>query len=159
LQPSTALVHTRDWNFAKAAIKSQVPVIFECHHRHHQPFEAEFAQSPWLQTVVTVIDTVRDNILERGMPGDKVFVVPNGFNQKFLQRYPEEAKRWRHRCLAGAACTKLAVYAGALHPFKGIDLILTLPTNSRPSSLCWREGRQPSAPTIAKGCSSSAGQC
>jgi glycosyltransferase involved in cell wall biosynthesis len=125
LQSKTALVHTRDWNFAKATLKSQVPVIFECHHLDQKPFEPEFAQSPWLQAVVTVINTVKANILERGMPAEKVHVVPNGFNQNFLRRAPEAANQWR-RQLLGNKYTKLAVYAGALYPFKGIDLILEI---------------------------------
>jgi glycosyltransferase involved in cell wall biosynthesis len=125
LRSATALVHTRDWNFAKAALKSQIPVIFECHHLDPQPFEPEFAHSPWLQAVVTVIDTVQANIVERGIPAEKVHVVPNGLNQNFLQRDPEAATRWRQRLLADNY-QKLAVYAGALYPFKGIDLILDI---------------------------------
>jgi glycosyltransferase involved in cell wall biosynthesis len=125
LRSATALVHTRDWNFAKAALKSQVPVIFECHHLDQQPFEPEFAQSPWLQAVVTVIDTVQANIVERGIPAEKVHVVPNGLNQNFLQRDPEAATLWRQRLLTDNY-EKLAVYAGALYPFKGIDLILDI---------------------------------
>ncbi len=38
LAARTALVHTRDWNFAKAALKHGVPVVFECHHHTDKPF-------------------------------------------------------------------------------------------------------------------------
>ncbi|PSN79850.1 glycosyl transferase family 1 [filamentous cyanobacterium CCP4] len=125
LAAHTALVHTRDWNFAKAALKQGVPVVFECHHHTEKPFEPEMATHPLLQVVVTVIDTVRESIIRNGIPEKKVVTVPNGFNAGFLARHPEAAQGWRGRLLT-PPFTQLVVYAGALHNFKGVDLLLEI---------------------------------
>ena len=125
LAARTALVHTRDWNFAKAALKHGVPVVFECHHHTEKPFEPEMATHPLLQLVVTVIDTVRESIIRNGVPEKKVVTVPNGFNAGFLARHPAAAQGWRDRLLP-SPFTQLVVYAGALHEFKGVDLLLEI---------------------------------
>nr|WP_275335013.1 glycosyltransferase family 4 protein [Nodosilinea sp. TSF1-S3]MDF0368087.1 glycosyltransferase family 4 protein [Nodosilinea sp. TSF1-S3] len=125
LAARTALVHTRDWNFAKAALKQGVPVVFECHHHLENPFEPEMATHPLLQVVVTVIDTVKESIIRNGVPAKKVVTVPNGFNSQFLARHPEAAQGWRDRLLT-PPFTQLVVYAGALHEFKGVDLLLEI---------------------------------
>ncbi|HSM83648.1 MAG TPA: glycosyltransferase [Nodosilinea sp.] len=125
LAARTALVHTRDWNFAKAALKQGVPVVFECHHHPEKPFEPEMATHPLLQVVVTVIDTVKASIIRNGVPEKKVVTVPNGFNAGFLARHPAAAQGWRDRLL-GQGFTQLVVYAGALHEFKGVDLLLEI---------------------------------
>ncbi|NJL44600.1 MAG: glycosyltransferase [Leptolyngbyaceae cyanobacterium SM2_3_12] len=123
LAAQTALVHTRDWNFAKAALGQGVPVVYECHHHTEKPFEPEMAVHPLLQAVVTVIDTVRESIIHNGIPEKKVFTIPNAVNNQFLARHPAAANQWRERLLAGKY-NKLVVYAGALHEFKGVDLLL-----------------------------------
>lgn len=125
LRRRTALVHTRDWNFVKAALTSKIPVIYECDHFVGQPFDPVFAQHPLLQAVVTVVDTVKDNLLSQGMPPDKVLIAPNGFNRQFLARHPEAAAQWRQRLLT-PTYEKLVVYSGALYPFKGVDLLLEI---------------------------------
>ncbi|PZO35209.1 MAG: glycosyl transferase family 1 [Shackletoniella antarctica] len=125
LADRTALVHTRDWNFAKAALNRGVPVVFECHHHTDQPFEPALATHPLLQAVVTVIDTVRESIIRNGVPEKKVITVPNGFNAQFLARHPAAAQAWRDHLLS-QRFTQLVVYAGALHEFKGVDLLLEI---------------------------------
>ncbi|MBD2230145.1 glycosyltransferase family 4 protein [Phormidium tenue] len=125
LAARTALVHTRDWNFAKAALKYGVPVVFECHHHLEKLFEPEMATHPLLQVVVTVIDTVKESIIRNGVPEKKVVTVPNGFNSQFLARHPAAAQGWRDRLLT-PPFTQLVVYAGALHEFKGVDLLLEI---------------------------------
>ena len=125
LAAHTALVHTRDWNFTKAALNCGVPVVFECHHHTEKCFEPEIAAHPLLQVVVTVIDTVRESIIRNGIPAKKVITVPNGFNSQFLHRHPAAAQRWRDRLLP-PSFTHLVVYAGALHTFKGVDALLDL---------------------------------
>ncbi|MGB6015954.1 MAG: glycosyltransferase, partial [Nodosilinea sp.] len=125
LAARTALVHTRDWNFAKAALKQGVPVVFECHHHTDKPFEPQMATHPLLQVVVTVIDTVKESIIRNGMPEKKVVTVPNGFNSQFLARHPAAAQQWRDRLLS-QRFNQLVVYAGALHEFKGVDMLLEI---------------------------------
>ncbi|HEY9737363.1 MAG TPA: glycosyltransferase [Trichocoleus sp.] len=125
LRSRTKLVHTRDWNFVKAAIKSGVPVIYECHHCLPHPYEAEIVTNPLLQVAVTVVETVQRNMIANGMPPNKIRVVPNGFNRQFLERHPEGATAWRDQLLPSPQ-HKLAVYAGALQNFKGVDLLLEI---------------------------------
>lgn len=123
LRSRTRLVHSRDWNFIKAAVKSGVPAVYECHHCLPHPYDRAIVTHPLLQVAVTVVETVRQNMIENGMPADKILLAPNGFNRLFLTRQPEAARTWRQRLLP-APDARLAVYAGALETFKGIDLLL-----------------------------------
>lgn len=125
LKHRTRLVHTRDWNFTKAAIQAGVPVVYECHHFLAKPYEAAIVHSPLLQVAVTVVDTVKTNMVQNGMPKEKIAVIPNGFNRQFLERHPAAAVEWRDRLL-NHQFEQLVVYAGALYPFKGIDLLLAV---------------------------------
>lgn len=142
LKTKTALVHTRDWNFAKAAIKSEIPVIFECHHYPEKDFEPEFAKSPYLQVVVTVAETVRKNLMHCGIPAKKLLVLANGYNQVFSDRHPEAAAAWRTNLLEGKY-PHLIVYSGALFPFKGIDLLLEVAKTISDSLFVFAGGPEP----------------
>ncbi|MEG4805615.1 glycosyltransferase family 4 protein [Microcoleus sp. ARI1-B5] len=123
LLKSTKIVHTRDWNFVKAAIKNGIPAIYEQHHHEDKKFEPEIVRNPLFQIAVTVADTVRDSTIENGMPPEKVITLHNGFNQLFLARQTESADNWRQQLLAGDR-QHLAVYAGGLYPFKGVDMLV-----------------------------------
>ncbi|MBW4660511.1 MAG: glycosyltransferase family 4 protein [Drouetiella hepatica Uher 2000/2452] len=123
MRSRTQIVHTRDWNFVKAAIQNSIPVIYEHHHHESKQFEPEIVNHSLFQIAVTVADTVRETMIESGMPPQKVVKIHNGFNQLFLQRQPEQAKAWRQKLLSSDR-SKLAVYSGALHPFKGVDLLI-----------------------------------
>ncbi|MBI4781193.1 MAG: glycosyltransferase family 4 protein [Oscillatoriophycideae cyanobacterium NC_groundwater_1537_Pr4_S-0.65um_50_18] len=123
MRSRTQLVHTRDWNFVKAAIKNGIPAIYEHHHHESKQFEPEIVHHPLFQIAVTVADTVRDTMIAHGMPPEKVVKLHNGFNQLFLKRQPEQAQIWRQKLLSHDQ-QKLMVYSGALHPFKGVDLLV-----------------------------------
>ncbi|WP_367274879.1 glycosyltransferase family 4 protein [Microcoleus sp. CAWBG556] len=123
LRKSTQIVHTRDWNFVKAAIKNGIPAIYEQHHHEDKQFEPEIVCNPLFQIAVTVADTVRDSMIQNGMPAEKVIMLHNGFNQLFLARQTDAAENWRQRLLAGGR-QYLAVYAGGLYPFKGVDMLV-----------------------------------
>ena len=120
---STQIVHTRDWNFVKAAIKNGIPAIYEQHHHESKQFEPEIVRNPLFQISVTVADTVRDSMIQNGMPPEKVIMLHNGFNQLFLARQRAEALIWRQKLL-GDGREHLAVYAGGLYPFKGVDMLV-----------------------------------
>ncbi len=123
LRRHTKLVHTRDWNFAKAAVKNQIPVIFEKHHFQTTPFEKEIINSPYFQIAITQSEPVRQSLIKQGMPPEKVAWIYNGFEQSFLERQPQQAENWRQELLQDNRQI-LVVYSGALYKFKGIDLLI-----------------------------------
>ncbi|AVH62849.1 glycosyl transferase family 1 [Nostoc sp. 'Peltigera membranacea cyanobiont' 213] len=121
--PTTKLVHSRNWNFIKAAIKNGIPAIYEHHHHEDKPFEPEIVTNPLLQIAVTVVDTIRESMIKNGMPPEKVIKLHNGFNRLFMERQPEKAAEWRKKLLRDES-QSLVVYAGALQQFKGIDVLI-----------------------------------
>jgi len=123
LLKSTQIVHTRDWNFVKAAVKNGIPAIYEQHHHEDKQFESEIVRNPLFQISVTVADTVRDSMILKGMPPEKVITLHNGFNHLFLARQTEAAQNWRQQLLEDDR-QHLAVYAGGLYPFKGVDMLV-----------------------------------
>ena len=123
LQAYTKIVHTRDWNFTKAAIKNKIPVIYECHYFQERLFEPEIVHSPLFQIAITQSEPVRESLIKYGMPQEKVVWLYNGFEQSFLDRQPEVAQQWRRELLADGR-EQLVVYSGALYRFKGIDLLI-----------------------------------
>ncbi|MEG4105636.1 glycosyltransferase family 4 protein [Microcoleus sp. S13_C5] len=123
LLKSTKLVHTRDWNFVKAAVKNGIPAIYEQHHHENKQFESEIVRNPLFQISVTVADTVRDSMILNGMPPEKVITLHNGFNHLFLARQAEAAQNWRQQLLEDDR-QHLAVYAGGLYSFKGVDMLV-----------------------------------
>ncbi|MEG4047051.1 glycosyltransferase family 4 protein [Microcoleus sp. Pol17_C1] len=123
LLKSTKIVHTRDWNFVKAAVKNGIPAIYEQHHHENKQFESEIVRNPLFQISVTVADTVRDSMILNGMPPEKVITLHNGFNHLFLARQTEAAQNWRQQLIEDER-QYLAVYAGGLYPFKGVDMLV-----------------------------------
>ncbi|MDJ0507682.1 MAG: glycosyltransferase [Crocosphaera sp.] len=116
-------VHTRDWNFAKAAVKNKIPTIFERHYFAEKTFEKSIVDDPYFRVVITQSEIIRQSIIEAGIPPEKAIWLDNGFNQSFLKRYPEDAQKWRTELLKNNR-QYLIIYSGALYPFKGIDLLI-----------------------------------
>jgi glycosyltransferase involved in cell wall biosynthesis len=123
LRPVTQIVHTRDWNFAKAAVKCGIPAIYEHHHHEDKQFESEIVHHPLFQVAVTVADSIREDMIQRGMPANKVIKLHNGFNQAFIKRQPEAVQQWRQKLLT-EDYRYLVVYSGGLNKFKGVDLLI-----------------------------------
>ena len=121
--PHTKILHTLDWNLVKVAIKSGIPVIYEREHNRTSNYEPEIVNSPLLQVAVTVADSVRDNMIAKGMPPEKILKLHLSFNQSFLTRQPEQSEKWRKQLLSKNR-NKLVVYSGGLYKFKGVDLLL-----------------------------------
>ncbi|EHC13823.1 glycosyl transferase family 1 [Fischerella thermalis CCMEE 5273] len=119
----TKLVHAWNWNFIKAAIKHGIPVIYEHHHHEDKKFEPEIVNHPLFQLAVTVADTIRDDMIAKGMPPKKVIKLHNGYNRFFMERQPEKAALWRQKLLKNGR-KQLVVYSGALRKFKGIDILI-----------------------------------
>ncbi|BAY07385.1 glycosyltransferase family 4 protein [Calothrix sp. NIES-2098] len=120
--PTTQLVHSRNWNFVKAAIKNGIPAIYEHHHHENKLFEPEIVNNPLFQIAVTVVEPIRESMIKNGMPAEKVIRLHNGFNRLFMQRQPEKAAEWRNKLVQKHSY--LVVYAGALQQFKGIDMLI-----------------------------------
>ncbi|UKO99779.1 glycosyltransferase [Nostoc sp. UHCC 0870] len=123
LLPNTKVVHTRDWNFAKAAVKNHIPTIYERHYFQEEKFNPEIVNSPFFQIAITQSELIRQSLIEKGMPPEKVVWLHNGFEQSFLLRQPEQAEEWRKQLL-GNERQYLVVYSGALYPFKGINVLI-----------------------------------
>jgi len=122
IRPAAQIVHSRDWNFVESAIKCGVPAIYEHHHHETKQFNPKIVHNPLLQVAVTVADSVRESMIQNGLPADKIIKLHSGFNSVFLNRQPEQAATWRKQLLTNEQY--LVVYAGALLPFKGVDLLL-----------------------------------
>jgi glycosyltransferase involved in cell wall biosynthesis len=119
----TQLLHTLDWNLVKTAIRAGIPVIYEREHNQSNPYDPAIVNHPLFQVAVTVADSVRDNMIARGMPPEKIVKLPLSFNQAFLVRQPEQATQWRKQLLKEGR-QKLVVYSGGLYKFKGVNLLL-----------------------------------
>ncbi|WP_414548151.1 glycosyltransferase family 4 protein [Anabaena sp. CCY 0017] len=123
IQHHTKLIHTRDWNFVKAAIKNRIPVIYERHYFQEKSFETDIVNSPFFQIAITQSELIRQSLIEYGMPPEKVVWLNNGFEQSFLNREAENAEEWRQELLINDR-KHLVVYSGALYPFKGVDVLI-----------------------------------
>lgn len=123
LRQRTQLVHTREWNFVKVAIRNGIPAIYERDHYEDKPYELEIVNHPLFRVGVTVVESVRQNMIRNGMPHEKVIRLHNGINQLFLSRQPEQAAEWRKKLL-GDQYQHIVVYSGGLYRFKGVDLLL-----------------------------------
>lgn len=123
IKPLTQLVHTRDWNFVKAAIRNGVAAIYEHHHYEDKIFEPEIVHNPLFQVAVTLSDCVQTSMIQCGMPPEKIIKIHSGMNHLFLNRQLEAAEDWRKKLLLEGR-QFLVVYGGGLYPFKGVDLLL-----------------------------------
>lgn len=123
--PHTQLVHSRDWNFVQTAIQHGIPAIYERDHCEKKQYDRQIVENSLFQAAVTVAAPIRDNLIQNGIPPEKVIQLHNGFNQLFLERQPEKAEEWRKRLL-GDRFKSLAIYAGALYDFKGIDITIEI---------------------------------
>jgi glycosyltransferase involved in cell wall biosynthesis len=121
--PHTKILHTLDWNLVKVAIKSGIPVIYEREHDRQQNYEPEIVNSPLFQVAITVADSVKNNLIAKGMPPEKIVKLHLSFNQSFSIGQIESAQQWRKQLLSKNE-QKLVVYSGGLYKFKGVDLLL-----------------------------------
>jgi glycosyltransferase involved in cell wall biosynthesis len=121
--PHTKVIHTRDWNCVKTAVRYRIPVIYERHYFQETPVEAAIAESPYLKIAITQSPPIQESLIKAGMPADKTVWMHNGFSPNFVVRQPEEAKICREELLKNGR-KYLVVYSGALYPFKGVDMLI-----------------------------------
>lgn len=123
--PQTQLVHSRDWNFVQTAIQHGIPAIYERDHCETKQYDSKIVSSPLFLAAVTVANPVKENLIQNGIPPEKVIQLHNGFNQLFRKRHSEAAEAWRKQLIT-SDFKYLAIYAGALYDFKGIDLTIDI---------------------------------
>jgi glycosyltransferase involved in cell wall biosynthesis len=121
--PHTHIVHTRDWNCVKAAVKAKIPAIYERHYFQDKSLEPEIVNSPFFKIAITQSDLIKKSLIEFGMPEEKSVTMHNGFSQSFLIRELEAAQEWRKKLLKNNR-QYLVIYSGALYSFKGIDILV-----------------------------------
>lgn len=121
--PKTEIIHTRDWNCVKAAVRNGIPTIYEKHYFQNLPYEPDIVGSPYLKIAITQSEPIRQSLIQAGMPSKKVVCLHNGFSPEFTIRQPQVALNWRQGLLPNER-QYLAVYSGALYRFKGIDLLI-----------------------------------
>ncbi|KAF3884672.1 MULTISPECIES: glycosyltransferase [Nostocales] len=119
----TKIVHTRDWNFVRMAVRNKVPTIYERHYFQENQFEPEIVRSPYFQIAITQSEPIRQSLIECGMPSEKVIWLHNGSDQAFFIRQSDAAEVWRRELLNGGR-KYLVVYSGALYRFKGVELLI-----------------------------------
>jgi glycosyltransferase involved in cell wall biosynthesis len=123
IRSKVRLVHSRDWNFIEAAVKLKIPAIYEHHHHEEKQFNPAIVNSPYFQVAATVAPAVRDSMIAWGMPEAKAIWLHNGCNQSLGIRRSAAAAAWRAK-LCDDRHPQMVVYSGALHRFKGVDLLL-----------------------------------
>lgn len=121
--PQTKIVHTRDWNFAKVAVKFNIPVVYERHYFQDSFFDPEIVNNPYFKVAITQSELTKKSLIDYGMPEEKAIAMHNGCESFFLSRQPEAAQVWRNELLTSGR-EKLVIYSGALYPFKGVDLLI-----------------------------------
>lgn len=124
IKPAVETVHSRDWNFIQAAVKHKIPAVYEHHHFVDRRFDPAIVNSPFLRLAVTVSPPIAESMVATGMPAEKIVMLHSGFNRQFLPRDPVGAEQWRQKLLSQSTAQKLVVYAGGLHRFKGVDLLI-----------------------------------
>ena len=85
---------------------------------------AETAVARRVDALVGICAGIRDEMIARGVPADRIHVVPNGVQaEAFVPMPPDESARARH----GLAGKKVVAYIGTLFPFEGVgDMVRAL---------------------------------
>lgn len=121
--PKTKLFYSHDWNFIDKAVRCGVPSVFEWDFPVKKVFEPGIVNNSFFKLAVANTDFVKNNMIEYGIPENKIIQAHNGVNEYFFSRFPEKAEIWRKKLLKNKE-NFLIVYAGNLNRFKGLDILL-----------------------------------
>lgn len=120
-------LHTRDWTLVELAVSQGIPTIFEDHaesfHVKVSRYPQAITRSPYFLLAVAISDEARERMCERGMPLEKVMLLPSGLNRKSFERNPQAAELVRARYIQNGY-RRLLVYSGGLYRFRGVDMLL-----------------------------------
>lgn len=124
-QPNLVKTRTQNPAVMKLLHQAGLPVLWE-HHEQIKPEShlCKFFHYPNLVGVVTISPYLAENFMTRGLPADRVIVVPSGVDLESFQ--PERSKAEARQQLALDPTAKLVVYSGHLYDYKGIPTILAV---------------------------------
>jgi glycosyltransferase involved in cell wall biosynthesis len=80
----------------------------------------------YVDTVVAVCNKARDELLERGLPADRVVVIPNGVDTSPFLDLPAGARRRAREAGAAAPADVVLVHVGSLSPEKNHGALIRL---------------------------------
>lgn len=128
--PRVDVVQTRDFRLACHSVRQGIPTIYEDHsesyHTAIRLFPQETVTHSAFRLAVATTDAVRDRLIKRGMPPEKVRVAWSGLNEYSLNAIRSDELTHIREQFLGADQEYLVTYAGGLHTCRGIDLILRL---------------------------------
>lgn len=119
-------VWTRSYQVAEACMDARLPLVFETHAGPRHPHMDRIRRVGWdphLLTLVTTLDYLRDAYLERGVPAERIAVLPNGVDAERFGPPPADRRPLRRR-LGLPSDAAVVLYVGHLYPHKGIDLLM-----------------------------------
>ena len=113
------VVYSRDWAILCAALPLGVPCVWEAHDLPQGRFtrRALRALLSRLRGIVAITEGLRNELLEQGVPPERLLVAPDAVN---LERFEGRPNRAAARAQLGLKpeC-RYAVYTGHLYPWKG----------------------------------------
>jgi glycosyltransferase involved in cell wall biosynthesis len=125
--PNAGVVHTRDPQIALVCAKHNIAYILE---NHDEDYQKEFTRwdelklgSPLCLAIVAITEAVKQQLIELGMPEQKIVVLDSGVNQTTALRRPRQAALWRKALLVDGYRT-LAVYTGGMQAERGIEAVI-----------------------------------
>ena len=124
---------------ARVASRHRLPMVYECRafwedaavdHGTSREGGARYRLTRWLETkvfrradaVTTICEGLRRDILGRGIPGDRVTVIPNAVEaDRFTFRQPADAQL---RSELGLGEGPVLGFLGSFYAYEGLDLLL-----------------------------------
>ena len=119
------VIYTRDWEVAWCAVRRHLPTVYESHFlppslrlRHVIGNMARQAQT---RLVVAITSGVEDDLVESGVPREKIVVAPDAVD---LRQYQSDPGREAARARLGLDPKRpTAVYTGSLFRYKGVHVV------------------------------------
>jgi glycosyltransferase involved in cell wall biosynthesis len=113
------LVYSRDWAILAAALPAGAPCIWEAHDlpQGRPARRALRMMLPRLSGIVAITDGLRRELMDFGVPAERVIVAPDAVD---LSRFEDLPDRTTARALLGLSPdSKYAIYTGHLYTWKG----------------------------------------
>lgn len=116
------VIYTRDPITAGIAVLfTGLPVFWEVHDwpRRTRWFHRWLLHR--LAGAVVITDALRTRLIEDHFPFDRVFLAPDGYDPALFTELPSQSEA--RRCLHLPTDVSIAVYAGHLYPWKGVEVL------------------------------------